>query len=362
MSDTASSASIELRTSVNTTVEEIRKHTRSLSLNLVNPSELTPLGEALLRYSELLSEPSSRKVCDGILFFREELIDILDLWFTIAVGKGAIRKSDTPEAVIFIAVSLCGRFRYRPVQMMPGFLKLIREYIARFNVKQFKTLLSAASKVLLQDHKLISAIRRHFIRLGRPASCAPNYIWAMAILKGGNPEQLTRSELSLFSCLKVPEPLSNASAEIYGTMLRHAELYLYPHLSIPASWRQLIRRAEKTRSSSRPKLNSFEHQVLQNLKDSGYKCSTQTLHEGYWIDIVATAGDVVLAVECYGDQYHFVANGNYPILDGQGRMREYILEKGGYVVVRILSSQFPDDKEEQTKYIKQQIQLATVNP
>lgn len=101
------------------------------------------------------------------------------------------------------------------------------------------------------------------------------------------------------------------------------------------------------RVASKPALNAFERDVGERLEQAGIPVVPQYGVSGYYIDFVARhpelPGKMVLAIECDGDKYH-----RCPSARDRDRLRQEHLERLGWRFVRIWSSEWARDPEQQT--------------
>jgi len=101
---------------------------------------------------------------------------------------------------------------------------------------------------------------------------------------------------------------------------------------------------------SRPALNAFERDVGERLEQAGIRVVPQYGVSGYYIDFVARhpslPGKMVLAIECDGDKYH-----RSPSARERDRLRQEHLERLGWRFVRVWSSDWARNPEQQTARI-----------
>ena len=91
-------------------------------------------------------------------------------------------------------------------------------------------------------------------------------------------------------------------------------------------------------------LNSFEQDVEQWLKKtfgtSLGSIESQVVIAGIATDFVVTRGNKRLVIECDGDQYHLVGGPDGGQRLGCDIIQDRVLERFGYTVLHILSSEF----------------------
>lgn len=95
----------------------------------------------------------------------------------------------------------------------------------------------------------------------------------------------------------------------------------------------------------------FEEQVLEEIKNMGYNAKTQVGSKGYRIDIAIThpekPGRFILAIECDGARYHSSVSAR-----DRDRLRQDILEKGGWKFYRIWSSNWFRSRGQEIQKLK----------
>ncbi len=293
---------------------------------------------------------------------REELGEVLCCWFDRVMLKLQVKQPDKPMELLTAALTLCSSFRFRPNHHLGPLIKALRVHLPLANLRSFELILSGLSRVVIQDLALLTALRKRFYALSSPKDSLPHYLWTMAIISGGNSDLIACQD---YHKLKKTRPRPNhtdLSLVTAANKLHHAQLYLQTKFALSPAWQKLLNRGLDLAAHKRPQLNGFERGVLEILRKLGFNCHAQKFFQGYWIDIEVKSSGRKLAVECYGDQFHFVENRNGQSPDGRTRMREKILHLGGFEVVRILASEYGFSRSGQYSYVEDQIQKTLSRP
>jgi very-short-patch-repair endonuclease len=136
------------------------------------------------------------------------------------------------------------------------------------------------------------------------------------------------------------------------TDLRSGDLRrrLIEHAQDPQSLLRLLEDKEKRTESQ------FERDVLKKLLVAGYQVTPQWKVGSRRIDLVVEGNGRRLAVECDGDRYH-------PIEKlGEDMERQAILERLGWVFVRIRGSVFFRDPSRAMKPVFEKLQTLEIDP
>lgn len=101
----------------------------------------------------------------------------------------------------------------------------------------------------------------------------------------------------------------------------------------------------------------FEEQVIEAITAMGYQATPQVGSKGYRIDIAVThpqyPGRFVLAIECDGAAYHNTASAR-----DRDRLRQQILERGGWHFYRIWGANWFRSRPKEIQQLKEAIEAA----
>ena len=125
---------------------------------------------------------------------------------------------------------------------------------------------------------------------------------------------------------------------------------LLKHVADPLSRMRAIEQAEARAESE------FERQVLNRLVSQGYRVKPQWKVGYYRIDIVVEGGSRRLAIECDGDRWHPLEKLS------EDMERQAVLERLGWVFVRIRGSEFFRDPDGAMEIVFRKLQETEIPP
>jgi len=99
--------------------------------------------------------------------------------------------------------------------------------------------------------------------------------------------------------------------------------------------------------------SEFEQDVITALHNRGVATRPQFPSCGFFIDIVAELGDVRIAIECDGEKWHLDEHGH---LRSEDLARQEILERAGWLVVRIPYRSWREDSATQIQQLMDLLQ------
>jgi very-short-patch-repair endonuclease len=121
--------------------------------------------------------------------------------------------------------------------------------------------------------------------------------------------------------------------EMGATRLHWSALALGRSLGV--NTRQAAEAALSSLQFAAPGQNGFERRIGEALREIGLEPKAQVPVEGYYLDFEVVAGGQKWAIECDGSKYHQVGGEFRDQLLGRGVIRDMVLNRLGYRVLRI---------------------------
>ncbi len=270
-------------------------------------------------------------------FARFEMRDVL-LFSAIQNQTSCTLAEFVPEGLSKIVWSLA-KINYCHDSFLDAVLIQAHRLVDIFDGQSLSTLLWAMAQLNYPGTVPLDPLINRIAALAKTFSSQSlaNIIWSLAILQPDSP--IDWSDLLSLANTRIDELSDEGITQIY-----HAT-FLVPGIQLDTNLRCRCDRVFEQRKKHKPQSNSFEEMIARQFDRLNINYETQFFFEGYFIDIKINFNNRKYALECDGTRFHYVNEGTDSRRFGHDVLKEKILTKSGFTVIRISDKDYINIKQ-----------------